>query len=150
MDSKNVESKNAIETENLTKIYQGDIRAVDDVTLSVQPGEIFGLLGPNGAGKTTIIKMIVTLAHYTSGKLRVFGIDASKSPETVRDMLGYVPQSISVDTDLTGYENLLIFSKLSYVDKKERSGRIKNALEYMGLTDRAQGSCQALQRRYDA
>ncbi|MGB9125343.1 MAG: ATP-binding cassette domain-containing protein [Nitrosotalea sp.] len=137
MDSKNVESKNAIETENLTKIYQGDIRAVDDVTLSVQPGEIFGLLGPNGAGKTTIIKMIVTLAHYTSGKLRVFGIDASKSPETVRDMLGYVPQSISVDTDLTGYENLLIFSKLSYVDKKERSGRIKNALEYMGLTDRA-------------
>ena len=48
MDSKNVESKNAIETENLTKIYQGDIRAVDDVTLSVQPGEIFGLLGPNG------------------------------------------------------------------------------------------------------
>jgi len=127
----------AIETENLTKIYQGDIRAVDNVNLSVQPGEIFGLLGPNGAGKTTIIKMIVTLAHYTSGKLRVFGIDASKSPETVRDMLGYVPQSISVDTDLTGYENLLIFSKLSYVDKKERSGRIKDALEYMGLTDRA-------------
>ena len=93
--------------------------------------------------------MIVTLAHYTSGKLRVFGIDASKSPETVRDMLGYVPQSISVDTDLTGYENLLIFSKLSYVDKKERSGRIKNALEYMGLTDRVR-ICQALQRRYDA
>jgi len=137
MDSKNVEAKNAIETENLTKIYQGNIRAVDDVTLSVHPGEIFGLLGPNGAGKTTIIKMIVTLAHYTTGKLRVFGIDASKSPETVRDMLGYVPQSISVDTDLTGYENLLIFSKLSYVNKKERSGRIKDALEYIGLTDRA-------------
>jgi ABC-2 type transport system ATP-binding protein len=135
MNSNNFEM--AIETENLTKIYQGDIRAVDNVNLSVQPGEIFGLLGPNGAGKTTIIKMIVTLAHYTSGKLRVFGIDASKSPETVRDMLGYVPQSISVDTDLTGYENLLIFSKLSYVDKKERSGRIKDALEYMGLTDRA-------------
>ena len=139
MDSDNfqVESGKAIETENLTKIYHGDIRAVDDVSFSVQQGEIFGLLGPNGAGKTTIIKMIVTLTHSTAGILRVFGVDSSKSPETVRSMLGYVPQSISVDTDLTGYENLLIFSKLSYVDKKERNGRIKDALEYMGLTDRA-------------
>jgi ABC-2 type transport system ATP-binding protein len=135
MDSNNFEK--AIETRNLTKIYQGDIRAVDDVTLSVKQGEIFGLLGPNGAGKTTMIKMIVTLASITSGRLNVFGINTSKSPETVRNMLGYVPQSISVDTDLTGYENLLIFSKLSYVNKKERNGRIKDALEYMSLTDRA-------------
>ncbi|WP_101476801.1 ATP-binding cassette domain-containing protein [Candidatus Nitrosotalea bavarica] len=137
MDSSNFENTKAIETKNLTKIYHGGIRAVDDVTFLVQPGEIFGLLGPNGAGKTTMIKMIVTLARPTTGNLRVFGIDASKSPETVRNMLGYVPQSISVDTDLTGYENLLIFSKLSYVDKKQRNGRIKDALEYMGLTDRA-------------
>ncbi|MFZ0183710.1 MAG: ATP-binding cassette domain-containing protein [Nitrosotalea sp.] len=139
MDSNNFEVKDtkAIETRNLTKIYQGDIRAVDDVTLLVKQGEIFGLLGPNGAGKTTMIKMIVTLASITSGSLKVFGIDGSKSPETVRNMLGYVPQSISVDTDLTGYENLLIFSKLSYVDKKERNSRIKDALEYMSLTDRA-------------
>ena len=139
MDSNNFEVKDtkAIETRNLTKIYQGDIRAVDDVTLLVKQGEIFGLLGPNGAGKTTMIKMIVTLASITSGRLKVFGIDGSKSPETVRNMLGYVPQSISVDTDLTGYENLLIFSKLSYVDKKERNSRIKDALEYMSLTDRA-------------
>lgn len=134
MDSNN---EKAIETENLTKIYHGDVRAVDDVSFSVQPGEIFGLLGPNGAGKTTIIKMIVTLSRPTTGILRVFGVDSLKSPETVRSMLGYVPQSISVDTDLTGYENLLIFSKLSYVDKKERGGRIKDALEYMGLTERA-------------
>ena len=138
MDSNNlVENKKAIETENLTKIYHGNIRAVDDVSFSVQQGEIFGLLGPNGAGKTTVIKMIVTLTQSTTGGLRVFGIDSSKSPETVRSMLGYVPQSISVDTDLTGYENLLIFSKLSYVGKKERNGRIKDALEYMGLTERA-------------
>ncbi len=137
MDSNNFENTKAIEIENLTKIYHGGIRAVDDVTFSVKTGEIFGLLGPNGAGKTTMIKMIVTLARPTIGNLRVFGIDSSKSPEDVRNMLGYVPQSISVDTDLTGYENLLIFSKLSYVDKKQRNERIKDALEYMGLTDRA-------------
>jgi len=135
VDNNNFEK--AIEAAHLTKIYHSNIRAVDDVSFAVQPGEIFGLLGPNGAGKTTIIKMIVTLSSATSGILRVFGIDSSKSPETVRSMLGYVPQSISVDTDLTGYENLLIFSKLSYVNKKERNARIKDALEYMGLTDRA-------------
>ncbi|MDE1769200.1 MAG: ATP-binding cassette domain-containing protein [Thaumarchaeota archaeon] len=127
----------AVETKNLTKIYHGNIRAVDNVSFSVKQGEIFGLLGPNGAGKTTVIKMIVTLTHITEGTLQVFGIDSAKSAELVRSMLGYVPQSVSVDTDLTGYENLLIFSKLSYVGKKERDERIKEALEYMGLTERA-------------
>jgi len=110
---------------------------VDGISFSVKQGEIFGLLGPNGAGKTTTIKMIITLTKATSGTLHVFGIDVFKSPETVREMLGYVPQSISVDTDLTAYENLLIFSKLSYVNKMERSERIKDALEYMDLASRA-------------
>jgi ABC-2 type transport system ATP-binding protein len=132
-----LENEKAIEAENLTKIYHGNIRAVDGVTFSVQQGEIFGLLGPNGAGKTTAIKMIVTLTSANAGTLHVFGVDTIKSPETVRGMLGYVPQSISVDTDLSGYENLLIFSKLSYVRRKERKERIKNALEYMDLTERA-------------
>ncbi|HJU14613.1 MAG TPA: ATP-binding cassette domain-containing protein [Candidatus Nitrosotalea sp.] len=127
----------AIDAEDLTKIYHGNIRAVDRVTFSIKSGEIFGLLGPNGAGKTTTIKMIVTLSSATSGKLQVFGVDAFKSPVTVRSMLGYVPQTISVDTDLTGYENLLIFAKLSYVPKKDRTERIWDALEYMGLKERA-------------
>ncbi len=127
----------AIEAENLTKIYRESIRAVDGISFSVRPGEIFGLLGPNGAGKTTTIKMVITLTRATSGKLHVFGIDVSKSPEEVREMLGYVPQSISVDVDLTAYENLLIFAKLSYVDKNEREERIRNALEYMDLSGRA-------------
>jgi ABC-2 type transport system ATP-binding protein len=134
--------KNALEIRNLTKTYGGgsrntSIRAVDGISFSVKPGEIFGLLGPNGAGKTTTIKMIVTLAKATSGVLEVFGVDVSKSPETVRGMIGYVPQSISVDTDLTAYENLLIFSKLSYVNKKERDERIHAALQYMNLEGRA-------------
>ena len=127
----------AIEAHNLTKVYRDNIRAVDGISFSVKPGEIFGLLGPNGAGKTTTIKMIITLTKATSGTLHAFGIDVFKSPETARGMLGYVPQSISVDTDLTAYENLLIFSKLSYVSKKERNTRINDALEYMDLSSRA-------------
>jgi ABC-2 type transport system ATP-binding protein len=127
----------AIEADSLQKIYRDSIRAVDGISFSVKQGEIFGLLGPNGAGKTTTIKMMITLTKATSGQLHVFGIDVAKSPEKVREMLGYVPQSISVDGDLTAYENLLIFAKLSYVDKKERNDRIQNALEYMDLSDRA-------------
>ena len=130
--------RNAIEIHDLVKTYQGkNVRAVDGVSFSVTRGEIFGLLGPNGAGKTSTIKMIVTLARPTSGRLEVFGVDVSRSPQTARGMLGYVPQSISVDADLTAYENLLIFSKLSYVSKQDREGRIRDALQYMGLAERA-------------
>jgi ABC-2 type transport system ATP-binding protein len=132
------DEKNALEVSNLTKTYSdGKIRAVDGISFFVRTGEIFGLLGPNGAGKTTTIKMIVTLTKATSGRLEVFGVDVSKSPEMVRSMLGYVPQSISVDADLTAYENLLIFSKLSYVNKKEREDRIHSALKQMDLEKRA-------------
>jgi ABC-2 type transport system ATP-binding protein len=127
----------AIESENLTKIYHDDIRAVDGTSFSVRSGEIFGLLGPNGAGKSTTIKMLVTLTKPTSGRLRVFGVDVSTSPEAVRAMMGYVPQSLSADGDLSGYENLLIFAKLSYVSKKDRAERISQALQYMELSDRA-------------
>jgi len=128
----------AIEALNLTKTFQGgNIHAVDGISFSVRRGEIFGLLGPNGAGKTTTIKMIVTLAKVTSGKLEIFGVDVSRSPHIARSMLGYVPQSISVDADLTAYENLLIFSKLSYVKRQDRDGRIREALHYLDLAERA-------------
>jgi ABC-2 type transport system ATP-binding protein len=127
----------AIEAENLSKTYPPDTRAVDNITFSVDEGEVFGLLGPNGAGKTTTIKMITTLTTPSSGWMKVFGIDVHKRPQEVRGMLGYVPQAISVDGDLTGYENLLIFAKLSYVGPDHRSELIHNALDYMGLTERA-------------
>ena len=127
----------AVEAENLTKIYGRATRALDGISFSVDEGEIFGLLGPNGAGKTTAIKIITTLIKPTSGTARVFGTDVQRRPQMVREMMGYVPQAISVDGDLSGYENLLIFSKLFYVDPKERQGRIAEALEFMGLTDRA-------------
>jgi ABC-2 type transport system ATP-binding protein len=107
------------------------------VSFSVEEGEIFGLLGPNGAGKTTAIKTITTLARPTAGSIRVFGIDVQRAPQEVRQMLGFVPQAISVDGDLTGYENLLVFAKLFFVSREDRKQRILDALEYFGLADRA-------------
>ncbi|MDE1818936.1 MAG: ATP-binding cassette domain-containing protein [Thaumarchaeota archaeon] len=126
----------AIEINNLTKVFNKRTRAVNEISFTVQEGEIFGLLGPNGAGKTTAIRMITSLTTPTSGSIHVFGSNVSNSSEQVRQMVGYIPQSISVDADLTAYENLLIFAKLFYVNKNERDKRIRFALEYMGLSDR--------------
>jgi ABC-2 type transport system ATP-binding protein len=128
---------NAVEVSSLSKVYAGTTRAVDGISFNVEEGEIFGLLGPNGAGKTTTIKMITTLATPTSGSVKVFGVDTRQSPQQVRQMLGFVPQAISVDGDLTGEENLLIFAKLFFVDHEQRRKRIQEALEYFGLADRA-------------
>jgi ABC-2 type transport system ATP-binding protein len=127
----------AIETSDLTKVFNKRTKAVDGISFVVKEGEIFGLLGPNGAGKTTAIRMITGLTTITSGSIRVFGSNASNSSEQVRQMIGYIPQSISVDADLTAYENLLVFAKLFYVPKIERDKRIRFALKYMGLADRA-------------
>jgi ABC-2 type transport system ATP-binding protein len=127
----------AVQVSGLTKIYQNGPKAVDSVSFDVKEGEIFGLLGPNGAGKTTTIKMITTLTPPTAGSIRVFGVDAASSPQRVREMLGFVPQAISVDGDLTGYENLLIFAKLFFVDREQRNARIHDALDLFGLADRA-------------
>jgi ABC-2 type transport system ATP-binding protein len=127
----------AVVVENLVKAYPPDIRAVDAIDFTVDSGEIYGLLGPNGAGKTTAIKMIIGLIKPTSGSLRLFGVDVTKSPQAARRLLGYVPQNVSVDGDLSGYENLLIFSRLFFVGPGERKERIASALEYVGLGGRA-------------
>jgi ABC-2 type transport system ATP-binding protein len=127
----------AIETKGLTKIYGGVITAVDALDLSVTEGETFGLLGPNGAGKTTTMKMVMTLTKPTSGSIKVFGTDVHEQPSKVRQLLGYVPQAVSADGDLTAFENLLTFAKLFYVEKHVREQRIREALDYMGLTERA-------------
>jgi ABC-2 type transport system ATP-binding protein len=128
---------NAIEAAKLTKVFGKEIVAVKEASFTVEEGEIFGLLGPNGAGKTTIIRMIITLTKPTSGSITVFGLDALHKASDVRKLVGYVPQLISVDGQLTAYENLLIFAKLFYVERSIRKKRIEDALEYMGLADRA-------------
>jgi ABC-2 type transport system ATP-binding protein len=128
---------NAIEVRNLSKIYKGNIRALDNVSFDVDDGIIFGFLGPNGAGKTSTIKILVTLSKITDGTARVFNVDIAKEPSKVREMIGYVPQDISADGSLTGYENLLLSAKLYDIPRKERKERIENILEIMGLTQRS-------------
>lgn len=125
-----------LETQSLTRRFDGRI-AVDSMTLSVQGGEILALLGPNGAGKTTVIKMLTTLLPPTSGSARVAGFDVVRQARAVRRAIGYVPQLISADGMLTGYENLLIFAKLYDVPRGEREARIRAALDFMELGDAA-------------
>lgn len=127
----------AIQVSDLAKTYPNGVRAVDGVSFEVHKGEIFGLLGPNGAGKTTILKTIMTLTSPDRGAVTVGGISVKESPTSVRRILGYVPQDVSVDGDLTGFENLLIASKLYFVPRPERGGRIGAALRLMGLEERA-------------
>jgi ABC-2 type transport system ATP-binding protein len=108
---------------------------VDSLTLSVEAGEVFGLLGPNGAGKSTVIKRLTTLLPPTSGTATVAGFDIVRQSGDVRRVIGYVPQLISADGSLTGFENLLIFAKLYDIPRGERESRIRDALMFMGLAD---------------
>jgi len=123
----------AIETEKLTRRF-GTVVAVDEINLSIPYGEIFGLLGPNGAGKTTMIKMLTTLLKPSSGKASVAGFDVMSSASRVRRKIGYVPQMLSADGALTGYENLMLSAKLYDIGRSERKARIDEALQFMGLT----------------
>jgi ABC-2 type transport system ATP-binding protein len=129
-----VEAKFIVQTQSLTKRF-GDLIAVNDLTVSIEPGEIFGLVGPNGAGKTTVIKMLTTLLPPTAGNASVDGHDITHKAAEVRRVIGYVPQFLSADGALTGYENLLIFSKLYDIPRKEREQRIGEVLKFMGLSD---------------
>ena len=121
-------------TEHLTRRF-GDLIAVDDLSITVDEGEIFGLLGPNGAGKSTAIKMITTLLPPTSGSASVGGFNLSQNSSKIRRLIGYVPQILSADGTLTGRENLMIFAKLYDIPKCERASRIVDSLAFMGLTD---------------
>ncbi len=114
-----------IEVKHLVKQF-GEHRAVDDISFTVEEGEVFGLLGPNGAGKSTTIKMLTTLLSPTSGEASVNGFDIVRQTTAVRHSFGYVPQALSADGNLTGYENLLIFAKLYGVNE---------VLDYVGLTE---------------
>lgn len=123
-----------LETDALTRRF-GPLTAVDKLTISVESREVFGLLGPNGAGKTTVIKMLTTLLPPTSGNARVAGFDIVHHASEVRRVIGYVPQLVSADGALTGYENLLIFAKLYDIPRSERESRVREALEFMGLAE---------------
>lgn len=113
----------------------GEHRAVDRISFTVEQGEVFGLLGPNGAGKSTTIKMLTTLLAPTAGEASVNGFDIVRQTTSVRQSFGYVPQALSADGSLTGYENLLIFAKLYDLPRSMRKTRVNEVLAYVGLTD---------------
>jgi ABC-2 type transport system ATP-binding protein len=123
-----------IEVNDLVKRF-GENTAVDHVTFSVGEGEVFGLLGPNGAGKSTIIKMLTTLLPPTAGRAFVVGFDVITQPMQVRKRIGYVPQALSADGTLTGYENLQVFASLYDLPRSNRDKKVREALAFMGLQD---------------
>jgi ABC-2 type transport system ATP-binding protein len=124
-----------IETKNLCKRY-GSIVAVDNLSLEIEEGEVFGLLGPNGAGKTTTIHILATLLKPTSGTAFVNGFDSVRQSDKVRKSIGIVFQEPSSDDVLTGYENLKLHAMLYGVPRSQVGKRIEEILELVNLTDR--------------
>ena len=127
------ESRFMIEISGLTKNY-GKIRAVDNLSLSIKSGEVFGLLGPNGAGKTTTIKLLTTLSRPDAGTCSIDAVDVAKNPLEIKKKIGVVPQENNLDRELTAQENLLIYGMLHRVSDRER--KISEALKMVGLWDR--------------
>lgn len=129
--------ENVIETMNLHKEYPGGKIALEDVSLSVQRGGIFGLLGPNGAGKTTMLSILTTLLRKTSGEVFIDGIDVSREPERVRKRIGLVFQNSTNDSELTGRENLEYIAGLYGVPSRDAKSRIDELLDEMNLLESA-------------
>lgn len=126
-----------IEVKSLTKIFDGKVKAVDDVSFTVEEGEILGFLGPNGAGKTTTLNILSTLLHPTSGTARVNGFDIIKEHDAVRRSIGFVFQDPTLDLELTGYENLDFHGRLYGLNRSLRQQRIEEMLDVVQLSERA-------------
>jgi ABC-2 type transport system ATP-binding protein len=133
-----------IRTESLTKIYPGDVKAVDRLDLTVHRGEIFGLLGPNGAGKTTTAGMLTTRVVPTSGKAFVGGIDVWDQPSEAKRLIGVVPQSNTLDRALTVWENLFFHGRFFGMSAKQSREQSDYLLEQFKLTERAKAPVLAL------
>ena len=133
-----------IETRALTKIYPGDIKAVDSLDLRVDRGEIFGLLGPNGAGKTTTAGMLTTRVIPTSGEAIVGGIDVVRHPAAAKRLIGVVPQTNTLDRALTVWENLFFHGRFFGMDAATARAESDRLLVQFRLAERAKSPVLAL------
>jgi len=124
-----------IEIKNVTKSY-GDFKAVDDISLKVETGDVFAFLGPNGAGKTTTIKMLTTLLQPTSGEIYLDGHNVTEDPYKTRQSFGIVFQDPSLDNELTAYENMQYHAILYGLPKSVYTDRINQLLDLVELNDR--------------
>ncbi|MCD6373626.1 MAG: ABC transporter ATP-binding protein [Thermococcus sp.] len=125
---------NIIETENLTKAYDGAV-VVDHLNLSVKKGTVYGFLGPNGAGKTTTILLLLGFIQPTEGKAYVAGIDVQEKPVEVKRISGFMPAEGGLYPNMTAFDNLMYFSKFYRIPKKEAEKRAKELLELVGLKE---------------
>jgi ABC-2 type transport system ATP-binding protein len=123
-----------IEAKGLTKRY-GTATAVDGVSFTVAPGEVFGLLGPNGAGKTTTILMLLGLSEITAGEARVSGHDPMREPLAVKRLVGYLPDTVGFYDNMTAAENLHYTARLMGIARRIRKDRIAAAVDRVGLSD---------------
>jgi ABC-2 type transport system ATP-binding protein len=129
--------ESAIRVEHLSKTYNGKVRAVEDVSFSVLPGEAFGFLGPNGAGKTTTVSMLTAGLIPTSGRAVVDGVDVFRDPAAIQQRIGIVFQESTADPDLTGRENLELAAALFRVPRAESRPRIASLLDRLQIGDAA-------------
>lgn len=129
--------ESAIKAENLTKRYSSrkQVVAIQDVSLDISGGTLFGLVGPDGAGKTTALRILASVMEPSSGKAWVAGFDAHSQPEQIRKRLGYMPQNFSLYPDLTVQENLDFFADIQQVPPEQKKERIARMLAFTRLED---------------
>jgi ABC-2 type transport system ATP-binding protein len=126
----------AVEATGLVKTF-GSARAVDGIDLQIPRGRVYGVLGPNGAGKTTMLKMLATLIPIDGGRASVLGVDVASRPHEVRQLVGVTGQYASVDDNLTGRENLILFGRLLGLPRKKAMDTADELLASFGLSDAA-------------
>ena len=127
-----------VEAKHLVKTYRnGEVRALNDLSLDVEEGTVLGVLGPNGAGKTTTVRILATLLKPDSGSATVAGIDVIKNPEKVREVIGLSGQYAAVDETLTGWDNLVMFGRLYHLGRQKSVDRANELLERFDLTEAA-------------
>jgi daunorubicin resistance ABC transporter ATP-binding subunit len=128
----------AIEAIDLEKVFSnGEVRALDGLSLSAEAGTVLGVLGPNGAGKTTAVRILSTILEPDRGRAAILGHDVVKEAETVRRVIGLAGQYATVDENLTGRENLLMVGRLTHIEKRPALARADELLEAFRLTDAA-------------
>ena len=135
-DTQEVFQLSIVRIENVTKKY-GNIVAVNDLSLSIEEGEIFGLLGPNGAGKSTLINMITSLITIDEGNIYIKDANTKSNANLTKSFTGIVPQDIAIYEDLTCLENVKFFAGLYGLRGKELKSKAMGALEFTGLSDKA-------------
>jgi ABC-2 type transport system ATP-binding protein len=142
----------AVEAIGLVKTFE-TVRAVDGIDLEVHQGQVLGVLGPNGAGKTTMLKMLATLLPIDGGTARIFGVDVAANPHQVRQLVGVTGQYASVDENLTGWENLVLFGRLLGLSRSQARSTADELLSSFGLTAAASRQIKAfsggMRRRLD-